>query len=571
MYAKLYGATLHGIDGCIITVEVDISQGLPVFDIVGLPNQSVKEARERVRAAIKNSGYEFPMRRIVVNLAPATIRKSSAGLDLAIALGILLASGQIKGRKAKISALFDKSLFMGELALDGSLLPTFGTLAMSLAGLDANYSKIYTSIENGKVLQAIPSLIIYGGSSLQEIITILEEQIKLKAVDKNKQISIKTEHVNHHNINESILESLESLESMPLTGTNKNLDIINKQHVTTISNHCVDLSVTDESTTIKSNQTYTVDFGDVQGQELGKRAMLISAAGHHHCIMIGPPGGGKTMMAERLPTILPPMTWNEIVEVSRIQDVIGLLGDNGLVTSRPFRHPHHTATLASMVGGGIQGRPGEVTLAHGGVLFMDEAPEFQRQVIDALRQPLESRTITINRSQGNYIYPANFICILAANPCPCGYYHDPHKECVCTETMVKNYQQRLSGPIMDRIDLHIPVERPTLEQLLDTSSSNMTSESMRQQVIMATAMQQKRFEGFDFNSNGAVPHKAISELCNITDKAWSVLGNIFDHFHLSGRAFDRILKVARTIADLEENPKVEPHHISEAMLFRTGK
>lgn len=565
MYAKLYGATLHSIDGCIITVEVDISQGLPVFDIVGLPNQSVKEARERVRAAIKNSGYEFPMRRIVVNLAPATIRKSSAGLDLAIALGVLLASGQIKGRKAKISALFDKSLFMGELALDGSLLPTFGTLAMSLAGLDANYSKIYTSIENGKVLQAIPSLIIYGGSSLQEIITILEEQVKLKAVDKNKQISIKTEHVDNHNINESILES------MALTETNKNLDTINKQHVTTISNHCVDLSVTDESTTIKSNQTYTVDFGDVQGQELGKRAMLISAAGHHHCIMIGPPGGGKTMMAERLPTILPSMTWNEIVEVSRIQDVIGLLGDNGLVTSRPFRHPHHTATLASMVGGGIQGRPGEVTLAHGGVLFMDEAPEFQRQVIDALRQPLESRTITINRSQGNYIYPANFICILAANPCPCGYYHDPHKECVCTETMVKNYQQRLSGPIMDRIDLHIPVERPTLEQLLDTSSSNMTSESMRQQVNMATAMQQKRFKGLDFNSNGAVPHKAISELCNITDKAWSVLGNIFDHFHLSGRAFDRILKVARTIADLEENPKVEPHHISEAMLFRTGK
>lgn len=349
MYAKLYGATLHGIDGCIITVEVDISQGLPAFDIVGLPNQSVKEARERVRAAIKNSGYEFPMRRIVVNLAPATIRKSSAGLDLAIALGVLLASGQIKGRKAKISALFDKSLFMGELALDGSLLPTFGTLAMSLAGLDANYSKIYTSIENGKVLQSIPNLTIYGGLSLQEIITILEEQIKPKVVDKNKQISIKTEHVDKHNTNKS------TLESMPLTGNNENVDTISKPQVTMISNNCVDMSVTDESITIKSNQIYTVDFGDVQGQELGKRAMLISAAGHHHCIMIGPPGGGKTMMAERLPTILPPMTWNEIVEVSRIQDVIGLLGDNGLVTSRPFRHPHHTATLASMVGGGIQG------------------------------------------------------------------------------------------------------------------------------------------------------------------------------------------------------------------------
>ncbi len=545
MYAKLYGATLHGIDGCIITVEVDISQGLPVFDIVGLPNQSVKEARERVRAAIKNSGYEFPMRRIVVNLAPATIRKSSAGLDLAIALGVLFASGQIKGRKTNISALLKNSLFMGELALDGSLLPTFGTLAMSLAGLDSNYSTIFTSVENGQNLKAIPKLSIYGESSLLRIISILEKLAKSKCSKVNKETINKSTGSKNQIYNQSA-ELLESYNPV---------DYINEDS-------CVDTG---------SNQTYTVDFSDVQGQELGKRAMLISAAGHHHCIMIGPPGGGKTMMAERLPTILPPMTWNEIIEVSRIQDVIGLLGDTGLVTTRPFRHPHHTATLASMVGGGIQGRPGEVTLAHGGVLFMDEAPEFQRQVIDALRQPLESRTITINRSQGNYIYPADFICILAANPCPCGYYHDPHKECVCTETMVKNYQQRLSGPIMDRIDLHIPVERPTLVQLLDTSSSTMTSESMREQVVIATSMQQKRYEGLDFSSNGAVPHKAIGELCHITDKAWSVLGNIFDHFHLSGRAFDRILKVARTIADLEGNPQVEPHHISEAMLFRTGK
>ena len=483
MYAKLYGATLHGIDGYLITVEVDISQGLPVFDIVGLPNQSVKEARERVRAAIKNSGYEFPMRRIVVNLAPATIRKSSAGLDLAIALGVLIASGQIKGRKASISALLKNSLFMGELALDGSLLPTFGTLAMSLAGLDSNYSTIFTSVENGQNLKAIPKLSIYGESSLLHIISILEKLAKSKCSKVNKETINKSTSSKNQNYNESV-ELLESYEPVDYMNEDSRVDI-------------------------GSNQTYTVDFSDVQGQELGKRAMLISAAGHHHCIMIGPPGGGKTMMAERLPTILPPMTWNEIIEVSRIQDVIGLLGNTGLVTTRPFRHPHHTATLASMVGGGIQGRPGEVTLAHGGVLFMDEAPEFQRQVIDALRQPLESRTITINRSQGNYIYPADFICILAANPCPCGYYHDPHKECVCTETMVKNYQQRLSGPIMDRIDLHIPVERPTLEQLLDTSSSTMTSESMREQVVIATSMQQKRYEGLDFSSNGAVPHNPI--------------------------------------------------------------
>ena len=558
MYAKLYGATLHGIDGCIITVEVDISQGLPVFDIVGLPNQSVKEARERVRAAIKNSGYEFPMRRIVVNLAPATIRKSSAGLDLAIALGVLIASGQIKGRKANISALLNRCLFMGELALDGSLLPTFGTLAMSLAGLEANYSTIYTSVENGHTLKAIPNLTIYSESSLQDIITVLEDQVKSKSNSNSKQVKIE-KHLAKH-INEVHIQ----------VNHNSELQI---NYDSDLQIHCENQNemLTDTMDNINPSTVYDVDFGDVQGQELGKRAMLISAAGHHHCIMIGPPGGGKTMMAERLPTILPPMSWNEMVEVSRIQDVIGLLGDNGLVRNRPFRHPHHTATLASMVGGGIQGRPGEVTLAHGGVLFMDEAPEFQRQVIDALRQPLESSTITINRSQGNYIYPANFICILAANPCPCGYYHDPHRECICSETMVKNYQQRLSGPIMDRIDLHIPVERPTLEQLLDHSMSTMTSESMRQQVIMATTLQQKRYENLEFNSNGAVPHKAIGELCHITDKAWSVLGNIFDHFHLSGRAFDRILKVARTIADLEGNPQVEPHHISEAMLFRTGK
>ena len=560
MYAKLYGATLYGIDGCIITVEVDISQGLPVFDMVGLPNQSVKEARERVRAAIKNSGYDFPMRRIVVNLAPATIRKSSAGLDLAIALGVLIASGQIKGRKANISALLNRCLFMGELALDGSLLPTFGTLAMSLAGLEANYSTIYTSVENGHTLKAIPNLTIYGESSLQDIITVLEEQVKCKVKSNSNSKQVKRQKQPTKHIHEVQIQ----------VNNNSELQI---NYDRDLQIHCENQNemLIDTMDNINPSTVYDVDFGDVQGQELGKRAMLISAAGHHHCIMIGPPGGGKTMMAERLSTILPPMTWNEMVEVSRIQDVMDLLGDNGLVRNRPFRHPHHTATLASMVGGGIQGRPGEVTLAHGGVLFMDEAPEFQRQVIDALRQPLESRTITINRAQGNYIYPANFICILAANPCPCGYYHDPHRECICSETMVKNYQQRLSGPIMDRIDLHIPVERPTLEQLLDHSTSTMTSESMRQQVIMATALQQKRYENLEFNSNGAVPRKAIGELCNITDKAWSVLGNIFDHFHLSGRAFDRILKVARTIADLEGNPQVEPHHISEAMLFRTGK
>ena len=509
MYAKVYGATIDGLDGVVVTVEVDISQGLPVFDIVGLPNQAVKESRERVRAAIKNSGFDFPMRRIVVNLGPAEVRKSSSGLDLPIAIGVLAASGQIRLRKPKLTKLLQSTLFIGELSLDGSLKKTQGILSMAMNALDDKILTIFTSSDNVSLLHNIEAITSYGAHTLEDIVKLVmrPDEYRMDTIDRDCD------------------------------------DAVNS----------------------------LIDYKDVQGQELGKRAMVISATGVHHVMMIGPPGAGKTMLAERLPTILPPLSWEERLETTRIHDVAGLLEKNTLIARRPFRCPHHTATLASIIGGGSNAKPGEITLAHNGVLFIDEAPEFPRYVLDALRQPLESHMITVNRLQNSYDYPADFICIVAANPCPCGYYGDPHKECVCTETMVKNYQQRLSGPIMDRIDLHIPVERPTLEQLLDTSSSNMTSESMRQQVIMATAMQQKRYEGFDFNSNGAVPHKAISELCNITDKAWSVLGNIFDHFHLSGRAFDRILKVARTIADLEENPKVEPHHISEAMLFRTGK
>lgn len=518
MYAKLYGATLHGIEGCVITVEVDISQGLPVLDIVGLPNQSVKEARERVRAAIKNSGYEFPMRRIVVNLAPANIRKSSAGLDLAIAIGIILASGQIKGRKKNLQSLFERCICMGKLALDGTILTTYGTLAMALCAMENNCRTVYTNPVNGHILEAIPNLTVHSETTLQGIISLIESHAK---------------------------------------GCQSQSDDI-----------CNPVINTDESYVPVMGE-YAVDFGDVRGQDLGKRAMMLSAAGHHHCIMVGPPGAGKTMMAERLLTILPPMSWSEIVEVSRIQDVLGLLGNEGLVKTRPFRHPHHTATVASMVGGGISGKPGEITLAHGGVLFMDEAPEFQRQVIEALRQPLESRTITINRSQGNYIYPADCICIFAANPCPCGYYNDPYKECLCSQTDIHNYQRRLSGPIMDRIDLHIPVERPTLEHMLDTTYSSMDSESMRHQVVEAVALQGKRYEGLPFNSNGQLPHRAIRELCNVTDSAWHVLGTVFERFHMSGRAFDRILRVSRTIADLEGNPEVEEKHISEAMMFRS--
>lgn len=517
MYAQLYGATLYGIEGHIIKVEVDISQGLPAFDIVGLPNQSVRESRERVRAAIKNSGYEFPMRRIVVNLAPASLRKCSAGLDLAIAFGILLAAGQIKGRKQEIQKIINHSLFMGELSLDGQILHTDGSLAMALAALTKDISTVFTCDTNRQIIQSIPNVTVFGAQTLQAVVSYVEKYVK---------------------------------------GNTESLHISEP------------ISIQDHEE--PNYMEYPIDFSDVQGQELGKRAMLISAAGHHHCLMIGPPGAGKTMMAERLPTILPPMCWEEILEVSRIQDVLGLLDNNRLAQLRPFRYPHHTATLASMIGGGSMGKPGEITLAHGGVLFLDEVAEFPRSIIDALRQPLESRTITITRSHGNYIYPANFICILAANPCPCGYYGDAIKACTCTDMMVRQYQSRLSGPIMDRIDLHIPVERPTLEQLLDGGISTTSSMSMREKVVRARQVQHRRYKDFGFNTNGELPHRAIKELCQVTDHAWRVAGNIFSRLHLSGRSFDRILKVARTIADLEGNPIVEPYHISEAVMFRPG-
>lgn len=505
MYAKVYGATLDGMDGVIVTVEVDISQGLPVFDIVGLPNQAVKESRERVRAAIKNSHYEFPMRRIVVNLGPAEVRKSSSGLDLAIAIGILAASGQIKLRKKTLQTLLQTSLFVGELLLDGQTHKTRGILSMALASTEYGLHSIFTSEENIGLLKPIKQLQTYGARDLERFVQILE----------------------HRDIYESIDGEIALVEDV-----------------------------------------YDIDYADVQGQDVGKRAMIISACGFHHLMMVGPPGSGKTMLAERLPTILPSMTWDEQLEVTRIYDVAGLLGESTFIRKRPFRSPHHTSTIISIVGGGTKVKPGEITLAHNGILFLDEAPEFNSIVLDALRQPLESHRISISRYQGTYEYPAKCICIIAANPCPCGYHGDVHKACVCTSTAIHKYKRRLSGPILDRMDLFISMERPTLDDMLGISSNCISSADMKEIVNQGRKAQEIRFKGLSFTHNGLMPHQSIRELCNIQDASWHLIGELFEQFQLTGRSFDRLLKVARTIADIEGCPYVGNEHITEAMMYR---
>lgn len=498
MYAKVYGASFIGIEGQVIHVEVDISNGLPAFDIVGLPAASVRESKERVRAAIKNSGWEFPIKKITVNLAPADIKKDTPGLDLAIALGILAADGKVEGEKLK------KALFIGELSLNGEVGCVSGVLPMALGARAFGLSILYIGRENAEEASLSSLESIYGIGTLKEVI--------------------------------EALNGLHSIEPWVKQSTNH-----------TISYEGEDLS-------------------EVQGQVVAKRGLEIAAAGGHNILFSGAPGAGKTMLAKRIPSILPPLHDEEALEVTKIYSVAGLLKEDTLIRKRPFRNPHHTITMAGMVGGGYHLTPGEVTLAHGGVLFLDEAPEFKRPVLEVLRQPLEDKCIHLSKATGKVAYPSDFLLILSMNPCPCGNYGTA-EPCICTPQAVQKYTEKLSGPLLDRIDLFIAVEKPKYEELVKVKKEESSAE-VRKRVLEARKVQYYRLKDYGLLCNGQMSHGVLQKVVIISPEGRSLLEQVFKKLHLSARGYDRLIKVAQTIADLEGAPRVEVNHLAEAVGFR---
>lgn len=509
MYAKSFGMAVMGFDGYEVTVEVDISAGLPCFEIVGLPTASVREAKERVRAALKNSGFEVPLRRIIVNLAPADVRKDSAGLDLPIALGILAASEENKARQRLWKEKLQSLVCIGELSLDGLIKGVPSTFAM-LQSLPKDKQTCIISEEDKELAYIEPGLSIYSASTLRQVVTHIVSDEPLDRVAEKER----------------------SIEA-----------------------------------------SYTVDFQDVQGQDVAKRAFLIAAAGYHHIFLSGMPGAGKNMLAKRLPTILPPLTREEWRAVNQIYSV----ANSQLLQERPFRSPHHTITVSALAGGGRIPKPGEITLAHKGVLFLDEIPEFHRSVLETLRQPLESGIIHISRVQRQFNYPARFLLVAAANPCPCGWYgaSDGIHQCRCTMGQVNKYQQTLSGPMLDRIDLTIQVERPKLDEL-SISAGGLSSKEMRQQVVEARERQAYRYRKVDRISkepllNGLLSHNDLLAWAPLTMEAQTVLEGAFTDLGLSLRSYDRIWRLAQTIADIEGANKIEAVHIAEALSYRKNE